>query len=276
MENCINNLLVKDVNNLTEKQLKFLNVHSNIVSSEISISNSIVDLAENLKVMKDDELYKEAGFLNFEDYAEQACGIKRSQAYKYLKVLDSLGKDFVHSNGQIGITKLNLLSCISEEEREVIQAEVNISDVSVSELKDKIKSLTEDVEKANSKASCSENLLSNANVEIKQLKSKINELKSNVEVKEKIVDNPKLQEKINLLETLLNMKENTVQRLQKQKDELKSQVSISNSSELMEFKVLFENIQFEITRMKRLIDLIPEEKREGCKNAMKKVGQNLC
>ena len=143
-------------------------------------------------------------------------------------------------------------------------------------MKEQVKLLTDNCNNANSKVVDCENKLTSANDEIKSLKAKIKELKSNVKVEEKIVDNPKLQEKIDSLETLLKMKENTVQRLMKQKDDLKGQVSISNSSELMEFKMLFENIQFEIAKMKRLIDLIPEEKREGCRNALKKVGQGLC
>ena len=276
MENCVNSLLVNNIAGLNERQVRFVEVHSEIIQAEIALSNNIVDLAENLKTMKEEKLFLEAGFNTFEEYAEKACGIKRSQAFKYIKVLDNLGSDFVHSSGQIGITKLDILASLTEEQREVIKAEVDVSDVSVTELKEQVKLLTDNCNNANSKVVDCENKLTSANDEIKSLKAKIKELKSNVKVEEKIVDNPKLQEKIDSLETLLKMKENTVQRLMKQKDDLKGQVSISNSSELMEFKMLFENIQFEIAKMKRLIDLIPEEKREGCRNALKKVGQGLC
>ena len=55
-----------------------------------------------------------------------------------------------------------------------------------------------------------------------------------------------------------------------------SENEIANSEELTKFKFYFENIQFEIKQMKILIEQIPEEKKEGCKKALKAIGECLC
>jgi len=270
------NLLNNEIESLSEKQLEFVNVHTNIVSSGVAITNSIIVLAENLKTMKDKELYKEAGFDSFEKYSEEACGLKRSQAYKYISVLESLGANFVHSNGQIGITKLGLLSSLSEEQREIIQAEVSVSDVSVSELKDRIKKLNEDYDSAIKSLEQKDISLTKANDKIKNLNTQIKDLKSNIKVEEKIIDNPEHLKKIDSLETLIKVKDNAL----KQKDNLiqdyRTQQVVSSSTELTEFKILFEQTQSNIIRMKNLLNKVPEEKKEGCSNALKKVGEMLC
>lgn len=274
--NEILNILNNKMDTLTEKQIAFVDVHTNIVSSGVAITNSIIVLAENLKRMRDEELYKEAGFDTFEEYSEKACGLKRSQAYKYINVLENLGSDFVHSSGQIGITKLSLLSSLSEEEREVIQAEVNVSDVSVTELKDKIKKLTEDLNSANKKFEDKDISLNKANEKIKNLNLQIKELKSNVKVEEKIIDNPEHLKKIDSLERLINDKDVVLNQKDKLLQDYKAQRIISNSSELTEFKILFEQTQANIQKMKVLLNAIPEEKKTGCAEALKKVGEMLC
>ena len=270
------NLLNNGIEKLTEKQLEFVNIHTNIINSGVAITNSIVVLAENLKTMKDKELFKEAGFDTFERYSEEACGLKRSQAYKYIKVLENLGEDFVHSSGQIGITKLSLLSSLSEEQREVIQAEVDVSDVSVSELKDKIKKLNEDYDSAVKDLEQKDISLNKANDKIKNLNLQIKDLKSNVKVEEKVIDNPELLKKIDSLETLVNVQKSALKKKENIIQDYRTQQVISNSGELTEFKILFEQTQTNILRMKTLLNSIPEEKRDGCSKALKKVGEMLC
>ena len=129
----LNELICKNVSDLSEKQIEFLNLHNDILSCGSIISNSLVNLAVNLKKMKNDELYLQAGYNSFEEYAELACGLKRRQAYNYIKVLDNLGEDFVHLNAQIGIAKLTLLTTISNEEKDKLIDEVKVEDITVTE-----------------------------------------------------------------------------------------------------------------------------------------------
>lgn len=264
MNNLLNELMLKDINDLTEKQKEFLEIHNNIFSSGVLINNGLIELAKNLKIMKDEKLYLEIGFDTFEIYCEEACGIKRSQAYKYIKVLDTLGENFLHSSGQIGISKLALLSSLTTDEREIIQAEVNISDVSVSELKDKIKKV--EIERDKFKSS-----VIKKNTEIRELNKQINDLKDKVEVtiEKNIVENPEQVKKIESLEQLVKVQE---QKL----FEYDSKLLIASSTELTEFGLLFTQVQEIIIKMKNLINYIPEESRNKCIDALKKVGEQLC
>ena len=281
-------LMLKEESVLTENQKDFLKTHQDIMFIGSVIGTSFVSLAQNLKKMKDEKLYVEAGFNSFEEYSENACGLKRRQAYNYIKILDTLGLDFVHSNAQIGVSKLTLLSSLSNEEKEVIIESNNLEETSVSNLKEQIAMLKQEKEKKenefakfkeDSNAELSK-IKKDAEVESSKLKVKIDKLKSDLKNEkekpaEKIVEtiqDPDLVSKVESLEHSINLKQRVINQLQ---NKLSENV-IANSEELTKFKFYFENIQFEIKQMKMLIDRIPEEKQEGCKKALKAIGESLC
>lgn len=277
----INELIIKKENELTEKQQAFLKLHSNIISAGMLVSNGLINLSENLKKMRDDKLYIEAGYNSFEDYAELACGLKRRQAYNYIKIIECLDKDFVHSNAQIGITKLSLLATLSEEDKDAFLNKVNVEDITVSELKKEIEKLKSEVKDNN-------NLLDEKlklEVQVKDLKNKIDEFKSQ-EPKTVIVEkdnsekfNKELEE---LNQKLIDTKEKLKKRneeinlLQLSKESLTKQLLISNSNELIEFKLLFNDLQNLVVKINNIIPKLPEDKKQGCQNALKKVVEELC
>lgn len=274
----IQELILKQENELNEKQVEFLNTHEKILTCGSVIGNTLLDLASNLKKMKDEKLYIEAGFDTFEDYSEQACGLKRRQAYNYIKILDSLGSDFVHSNAQIGVSKLVLLSSLSEEEKQEVVENNDLEEVTVNELKEQIKQLKQD------KVTEFEKLKTERDTEVTKLQNKIDKLKADLKSEkekpvEKVVEtiqDPEQQKKIESLELQLKMKQRTIEHKDRKLQELSASVTISNSEELAKFKVLFENVQTEICMMKNLINAIPAEKQDGCRQALKKVGEQLC
>lgn len=279
----INELIVKKENELTEKQQEFLKLHSNIISAGILISNGLIELAQNLKKMKEEKLYLEAGYESFEDYAELACGIKQRQAYNYIKILDSFDDNFLHSNAKIGITKLSLLASLPEEDKEKIIENVDVENTSVSELKkeiEKLKSETKDKDKLlNEKIELES--------EVEALKDKISELEARdpetvtVEVEK---DNSakyeneleELKQKLSDIKDKLKKKNEEVNSLQFTNDSLSKQLEISNSNELVEFKLLFNTLQELILKINNILPSLPEDKKQGCKNALKKVVEELC
>lgn len=279
----INELIVKKENELTEKQQEFLKLHSNIISAGILISNGLIELAQNLKKMKEEKLYLEAGYENFEDYAELACGLKRSQAYKYISIIEKLGSDFVHSSGQIGITKLSLLASLPEEDKEKIIENVDVENISVSKLK-------KEIEKLKSETKDKDKLLNEKNElesQVKSLQNKINELETRepetitVEVEkdnsakyEKEVED--LKQKLSDAKDKLKKKTDEMDALKFTNDSLSKQIEISNSSELVEFKILFGELQNIIRKIDDIIPKLPEDKVQGCKNAIKKAVETLC
>ena len=83
--------------------------------------------------MRDNKLYKELNYQNFEEYCNKELGISRQQSYKYLGIAENLSEDFVKSTLQIGTEKLSLLAKLDEPQREEIQQKVDIDSVSVTE-----------------------------------------------------------------------------------------------------------------------------------------------
>ena len=103
-----------------------------------------------LKRMRDEKLYKELGYPNFEDYCEKELGMKRRNAYNYISVIERV--ENVHSIAQLGMTKLSLLASLSESQQEEIQQNVNVEDISVRKLKEEIARLKEESESAGQRA----------------------------------------------------------------------------------------------------------------------------
>ncbi|MBQ8845067.1 MAG: hypothetical protein IJ008_03515 [Clostridia bacterium] len=288
----INELMVKEEGVLTFRQKFFLKVHTSIMTSGAVISNALLDLAKNLREMKEEELYLEVGFKTFDDYCEQVCGLKSRQAYNYIKVFDDLGEEFLHSNAKIGISKLTLLTTLSEGEKIEIFDNVDIEGISVKKLKQEI----EDLKKRNKVQEDVVYEKDKLKQEVVILKAKINELKNQnpkiVEVekdnsenfKKKLLDleyklritKDQLKDKEKNLDEQLRSKDLEIEKLKTSYNILSKQVQINSSEELVEFKMKFDDLQKIVISLKNLILRLPEDKQEGCKNALKKVVEVLC
>ena len=84
-----------------------------------------------LKQMRDDKLYKELGYQNFEVYCENEVGFSRRNARNYIAVIEHFdGK----SISRFGVTKLSLLASLSESQQEEIQQKVDLESVNVKNL----------------------------------------------------------------------------------------------------------------------------------------------
>ena len=287
----INEIMIKEEKELTESQAKFVIVHNNILNAGAMITSSIISLSKNLKVMRDEKLYLEADCETFEDYAEKICGLKRRQAYKYIQVLEQLGEDFVQSTAQIGIEKLIILSSLPEDERKTVVETISVEDFSVSELKNKIEEITKKSEKEKAIYTEKEN---GYKYSIASLEKELTRLKDELEKKSTQVDKKvsssgqkeeveKLQEKISKLEkeiesnkNIEKMHQKTLNNYQTRVETLQKQLEINNSQELIEFKLKFDELQQDILTIKNLLSKVPEDKRENCRLALKKVVETLC
>lgn len=135
---------------ITDQYKKAAELNQRIIFTAQMAQKNLYDMCVLLKEMRDDKLYKELGYNNFEDYCENEVGMNRRNAYRYIAVIENIKN--VTSMSQIGMTKLSLLASLSESQQEEIQATVNVEDVSVRELKEEIKKLKEDKEAAEKKA----------------------------------------------------------------------------------------------------------------------------
>lgn len=125
--------------NITEVSadtMSALSTHQKIITAEQTAANAMISLCENLKLMRDKHLYEALGFETFDTYTEQACGIKRRQAYNYISTYEKLGGTVLQSNAQLGITKLQLLTEVCAVDRDDFIADNDLAGMSVKEIKE--------------------------------------------------------------------------------------------------------------------------------------------
>ena len=120
---------------LSEQYKTAAELNQKIIIAAQMAQQNLFDMCRMLKQMRDDKLYKELGYQNFEEYCENEVGISRHMAYKYTDILEVKN---VESIQHFGITKLSLLASLSEAQQEEIQQTVDLEDISVRKLKEEI------------------------------------------------------------------------------------------------------------------------------------------
>lgn len=141
---------------VTDNYIKAVNLNRRIITAAQLAQQSLYDMCMGFKEMRDSKLYKELGYSDFGDYCEQETGIKKVQAYSYIKVAEKLPTEFVRSSEQIGIKKLYLLSSLSEQERTEITETTDLESTSVRELEQQIKLMKAEKDKAVAEKSAAE------------------------------------------------------------------------------------------------------------------------
>ena len=206
-----NELLVTDRATLTVDESNFLKLHDQIMFSGTSATVYIVEFSKKLKEMRDGKLYESAGFESFGEYVEQAVNLKQRQAYKYIELYENFSEEFLVKNGTLGITKLLLLTDLSEEEREEVAKDVVENDLSVEQLKKLLEereqesqSLKVEKEKIDKKLKAEERArdqLQRQLIAVEQEKSNISRMYDELlsKPKKEVIDNPETLEKVKQL-----------------------------------------------------------------------------
>lgn len=121
---------------VTDGVMRAREIHAGIIASKKQVAIGIFELAEGLKTMRDEELYKELGYGDFQSYCEKMAKVNASQAYKYIKVYEELGTTALQSAGGMGIEKLFLVTQLPPAERcDAIAEPETIEGMSVKELR---------------------------------------------------------------------------------------------------------------------------------------------
>lgn len=129
---------------VSEQHKHAIELHQKIIVSANLAQQNIWDMCNGLKAMRDNKLYKELGYQNFEDYCETEVGIKRRNAYNYISIVEKISPENVQSIAQIGMTKLSLLATISEPEQAEIAEKLDLENTTVKQLKAEINRLKDD------------------------------------------------------------------------------------------------------------------------------------
>ena len=171
---------------LSEKQKQAIELNEQIIFKAQLAQKNLYDMCVMLKQMRDDKLYKELGYSNFGEYCEQAVGMKRSNAYNYIAIIEKV--ENVQSIGQIGMTKLSLLASLSESQQEEIQQTVNLEETSVRELKAEIDRLKTANKKADNDLKTLKKGYDSIQQELKQEKVKSNAIEDDKKKLERKLD----------------------------------------------------------------------------------------
>lgn len=235
-----------DANTITDSYLKAVNINRNIIVNAQAAQMSLYEVCKGLKEMRDGKLYKELGYQNFEEYCEKETGIKHSQAYKFISIAEKLPDDFFHPGGKIGISKLYLLSTLSEEERTEITESTNLESVSKRELEEKIK----EIRSLNTKLDTAENEKESLKEELGQISRErenlyrqVKELEARpieVTVSEPEKDNPELNKLKSKIEQLDRDWEQKYKKLQEESKKDKVVDDLRHSEELERIKAEYE------------------------------------
>lgn len=95
-------------------------LHQRIITSGSLAAQNLFDMANALKEMRDDKLYKVLGYSNFEEYCEEMVGMTRRNAYRYISIAENITKENVTPVSHFGIKKLALIASLSDEEQKQI------------------------------------------------------------------------------------------------------------------------------------------------------------
>jgi chromosome segregation ATPase len=128
-------------NEITAQHAKALDLHNRIVVSAQLVQTNLWDMCNGLKEMRDGKLYKELGYQNFEEYCETEHGFSRSNAHKYISIIENIDPENVSPVKHLGMRKLYLLSTLTQSDQEKITAENNVGEMTVKELEREIKYL---------------------------------------------------------------------------------------------------------------------------------------
>jgi len=188
---------------------------------------SLYEVCKGLKEMRDNKLYKELDYQNFEEYCEQEVGITYRQAKKYVAIASGFSADEGSRLPSIGTEKLYLLAKLDEPQREEIQQKLNISEASVKELKSEISTLKQNKQQLESQIQELENrpvevMQSTAELEeIQRLENRIAELEN----QEQAVSDA---EEKRFAEFASNMNQQLVEERQRLKKESQEEIQRAN------------------------------------------------
>lgn len=126
---------------LSKQYIEASKLHQHIIASAELAQQNLFEMCTGLKTMRDNKLYRELGYSNFEDYCENEVGFSREQGRKYISIIENISLENANSSWHLGVTKLALLATISEQEQREIFEKVNLESTTVKQLKAEIEKL---------------------------------------------------------------------------------------------------------------------------------------
>lgn len=103
-------------------------------------AQTLVSIGRDLKAMRDEKLYAELGCTSFEEYCDKHTQVRQRQAYNFIKCFEEYGERLPELSG-LGVTKLALMSALTDEDREQLIESGEAERLSTRELEKRIDEL---------------------------------------------------------------------------------------------------------------------------------------
>lgn len=286
---------------LSDDQRQFVATHRRILACGNMAGQYLVEMAQNLKAMRDGKLYRAAGFAEFRDYVREAIGIEERQAYNYIRVAEGLPRDFLAEHAGLGITKLSILAAAEPEDREKA-IESGAADESVRALQEKIRELEAERDKqaeqlslfeAEVKEARESEHYAHAKMESEKRKTleEVEQARKKLEAAEKKVGKlteekaraekeaadlkalPPKVEQVDNPQTEAKLKEAEAERDQALAalETAKKQLEIAADDKMARFRILFEDFQVLLDKMLGLANKMDGDKRGKCVSAIRTI-----
>lgn len=230
----INELMEKK--QLSKEENDFLNLHQKALLYSQAAYLNFVELSKALKEISDKDLFRMAGYEKFEDYSFECFGLKKSQAYNFLKIANTFSDSFMLENKNCGISKMIALSKLEDENlASIVISNVDLENTKVKNLEVLVKNLKKEKDNLMKE---NKNLTSLNEEKIKQLESDLKKSKDNCELLEK-----RISENQNMAEE-------------------------NQNSDYVRFTILFGEFQQKFNSMLSCLEHLDDDNKTSCKKSI--------
>ena len=233
-------------------------LHRRIVINAQSAQESLFEVCKGLKEMRDGELYKELGYENINQYAQAELGMTDRNVRRYVSVAEMVESERTPVSANLGITKLYLLSALSEDERREVIETTDVEAASKRELEEKIKQLKAEKEASDKKAEQADRL----SEEISRLREEIRQLEARpveVAVEKDSEAEKKLAKKEEDLKKLKEKLAKAQDELVKEKAFSADAVQIALDKQAADYKAETDKLSKEKAELERQLAVKPKE-----------------
>ena len=92
---------------LSEQYKTAAELNQKIIFAAQMAQQNLFDMCRMLKQMRDDKLYKELGYQNFEEYCENEVGFSSRNARNYISIIENISEEKRKTFSAVGTSKLS-------------------------------------------------------------------------------------------------------------------------------------------------------------------------
>lgn len=107
-----------------------------IRQNESMVEMGIFQIGNELKYIRDNKTYQDAGINTFEEFCETGLKYGRRQAYKFIEIAEKFSVPTLAQIGNVGMTKLLSLAKLDEEERSEVIGNKDLKQMTVKEVEE--------------------------------------------------------------------------------------------------------------------------------------------